>query len=139
MIQIGTFEQLKNFALPIRYEVFCGEQGVPREIENDEYDDNAAHAVLFEDGKAAATARLVNVNGEWSIGRVAVLKCERGKGYGATVVKALINLAKEKGAPEIVIHAQKRAAGFYEKLGLETFGEDFIEAEIPHVTMKIKL
>jgi len=122
-------------AAEIRQIVFVDEQGF-----SDEYDDIdpvAHHLVLFSDGKPAATARLFCDSGTvWHIGRMAVLREFRGIGLGAMVMSELEKKAAELGATEIVLSSQKQASGFYEKLGYEPFGEEYLDQHCPHISMR---
>ena len=68
---------------------------------------------------------------------MAVDKNCRGKGVGSEILRALINLGKEKGAQEFFLHAQTHAIAFYAKEGFETYGPIFDEAGINHIEMKL--
>ena len=46
------------------------------------------------------------------------------------------NIARDRGFRSIMMHARKTAIGFYEKLGYEVSGTDFIEVTLPHVIME---
>jgi predicted GNAT family N-acyltransferase len=129
----------RKAALDLRMEVFVVEQGVPAEIEVDEHDDAAEHAVVFDpdgNGSAVATARLLTVQGVGIVGRVAVRKDLRGTGLGAVVMLAIEDRARELGLPVLELHAQLSAEGFYARLGYEAYGEDYLEAGIPHTSMR---
>lgn len=128
-------------ARTIRAKVFINEQNVPQELEIDDKDEIAQHIVIYDDNKALATGRLLNENGEYLIGRIAVIKEERKNGYGNIVVKNLIEKAVKDGAKEVNVHAQIRAIGFYEKLGFVKAGEEYIEegTNIPHIHMVYKI
>lgn len=70
------------------------------------------------------------------IGRV--LTRVHGKGQGQKLVHAGIRAAKQyMDATEIYVEAQKHAEGFYKKCGFQTTSEDFMEAGIPHVEMRL--
>ena len=47
--------------------------------------------------------------------------------------------AAERGVPEIELHAQVTARGFYERAGYTAVGEVYEEAGIAHVTMRRQL
>ncbi|UIO98692.1 GNAT family N-acetyltransferase [Halobaculum sp. CBA1158] len=72
------------------------------------------------------------------IERVAVARERRGEGWGARVMRAAEARARDRDLSAVVLHAQTRAAGFYEGLGyavddgVGTFDEDGIE----HVRMR---
>jgi predicted GNAT family N-acyltransferase len=130
-------------AVQLRMDVFVDEQGVPAEIEIDGRDDDAEHVVVFDpladengDGSALATARLLTVQGVGIVGRVAVRKDQRRTGLGAMVMLAIEDRAAELGLPVLELHAQLAAQGFYARLGYEAFGDSYLEAGIPHVSMR---
>jgi predicted GNAT family N-acyltransferase len=58
-IELMSWEEARAQSSPIRFTVFCEEQGVPREIELDEHDAACVHALAFEGSKAVGTARLL--------------------------------------------------------------------------------
>ena len=121
----------------IREEVFVKEQGVLPEEDFDGSDRHCESVVLTVENKGVATGRItIGSRGEALIGRIACLKEERGKGYGALVVKELIRRCKEKGFDRVYVHSQTRAKGFYKKLGFEEYGDVYMEAGIPHINMK---
>lgn len=123
-------------ALKIRYEVFCGEQNVPVDCERDEIDDSAVHVVLYECGKPKACGRVYFIDNLAKLGRVAVLKNERRKGYATLVCGELLKIAFERGAESVFLHSQLSAEEFYKSLGFETEGEIFYEpGNIPHIKM----
>ena len=121
----------------IRTEVFIHEQGFCGEF--DEIDSRALHFVLYERGQAAATARLFSQNGEWIIGRVAVLKSFRSRGLGSAIMKRIITFAQEQGIESLILHAQCAAVPFYESLGFHCFGNSGEEEGVPHRFMRLTL
>lgn len=125
----------------IRKKVFQIEQGVPFEEEFDVIDDLAIHVIVYAsdtDKRPVATGRVYYDGENYRIGRVAVLKEERGKYYGDFAVRMLANKAFLAGANEILIHAQTSVIPFYEKIGFQIFGDEFVEAGIKHVSMVLK-
>lgn len=126
----------------IRRQVFVVEQGVPEEEEFDEYDDLSVHALVYDNtdnNKPVATGRVYHDGNSYRVGRIAVLKNERGKYYGDFIVRLLVNKAFLSGAEEVVISAQTKVVPFYEKIGFETYDESFEESGINHILMKVKL
>jgi len=132
-IELLPWEKARAHASPIRFSVFVEEQGVPREIELDEHDPVCVHAVVFEEGRAVATGRLLP---DGHIGRMAVLKAWRGRGIGAAVLNALIEAALERGHREVVLSAQVHAVPFYRARGFVPVGGEYLEAGIAHQAMK---
>lgn len=121
----------------VRKAVFIEEQGVPKEIENDIFDNEAVFANLYEDGEIKATARYIVKDKECIIGRVAVLKSDRGRGFGEGVMSVLIDEIFANNFSEIHIHSQVQACKFYESLGFKVYGDIYLEAGIEHVSMKM--
>ncbi len=131
---INGYEDLAD-AHMIRIKVFIDEQGISWEDEMDDKDKDAMHLVLYDDKKPVATGRVLWNNGDFVIGRVAVLKEYRGKKYGDFIMRIMIRKAFECGGTKQFIHAQTAAIGFYEKLGFAAYGDEFMEDGIPHVSM----
>ena len=135
-ILIKPWVEAQASAFLVRQEVFILEQGVPAELELDEYDPMAAHALAYFDGRCIGTGRLVNLGaGQAQIGRMAVLAPFRNQRVGRLILEALIELAKSQGAESIVLHSQVVAIPFYEKLGFQAQGSIYDEAGIPHRNM----
>lgn len=136
-LRTGTWAELGAHAQRIRTEVFVQEQRIPAELEWDEADHTAVHAVSFNRlGQAVATGRLLQeAPGVARIGRMAVDRALRGSGVGRQVLETLLAAAAARGDREAVLHAQRSAAGFYLGLGFEARGEEFDEAGIPHIEM----
>lgn len=122
----------------IRTAVFTNEQGADGKAEFDKFDETADFALLYENEKAVATARVVFTEKGYKIGRIAVLKECRGKGYGAEIVKAVCKKAFDYGAENIFVDAQNYAVPFYEKLGFKVIGSEIIDRGLPHIPMMSK-
>jgi len=132
-VRIVAWSDARAAAGAIREAVFVAEQGVPAEIELDEWDERSEHALACEDGgRVVGTGRLLP---DGHIGRMAVLRERRGRGVGAAVLAALIDRARERGMRRVVLNAQSRAVPFYARFGFAVSGDEFIEAGIPHVEM----
>ncbi|MGY1638140.1 GNAT family N-acetyltransferase [Geodermatophilus sp. SYSU D00742] len=124
----------------LRTRVFVDEQGVPAEIERDEHDATAVHALARDAaGRVVATGRLLVRGGRAVIGRMAVDAAVRGRGHGAAVLAELHRQAVRLGLGEVELHAQVAARGFYERAGYTAVGEEYQEAGIAHVTMVRRL
>ena len=136
-ITITDWEDARELVKPIRIKVFILEQKVPEELEWDEYDETAWHAVAKSNHQVIGTGRLIINQSIAKIGRMAIDPEYRGKGIGLEMLKALVNRGKEKGAQEFILHAQTHAIVFYAKEGFEPYGPIFDEAGIPHVEMRL--
>jgi predicted GNAT family N-acyltransferase/predicted Zn-ribbon and HTH transcriptional regulator len=132
-----TFEAAEEAIRRIRTEVYIQEQNVPDELEWDGEDPQCIHVLAVdEDGEAVGTARLT-AGGK--LGRMAVLKPWRGRGVGSAMVKVLTELARERGNKQVILDAQTRAIPFYEAHGYTAEGPEFMDADIPHRKMFLKL
>jgi predicted GNAT family N-acyltransferase len=136
-VRIGSWRELEAAARPIRAEVFVAEQRIPAEMEWDDADPDAVHAVAFNRlGRALGTGRMLeHVPGVAKIGRMAVTATSRHCGVGRAVLDALLVAARARGDREAVLHAQLGAARFYERAEFVRRGPEFDEAGIPHVEM----
>ncbi|MDB5958274.1 YbgC/FadM family acyl-CoA thioesterase [Ramlibacter sp.] len=136
-VKTGSWAELGEDARRIRTEVFVHEQGIPVELEWDEADAHAVHAVAYNRlGQAVATGRLLpSEGGVAKIGRMAVHRVLRGGGVGEQVLRALALQAQQRGDRAIELHAQRTARGFYARLGFQQHGDPYEEAGIPHLTM----
>lgn len=120
----------------IRRRVFIDEQNVPEELEWDGLDPDALHALAHIADQPVACGRLL---ADGHIGRMAVLKEWRGRGIGRAVLETLLNAAQANGKQEVFLHAQTTAVGFYEQAGFIVEGKEFMDAGIPHRTMRLRI
>ena len=133
----------------LRHEVFVVGQDVPEELERDDLDATADHAVARRDGTVVGTGRLIDgqtdddgrlvpgTSGQvGTIGRMAVAEAARGTGTGRALLDLLVARAGERGLPVVELHAQVHALGFYERAGFTPFGEVYLEAGIEHLGMR---
>ena len=121
----------------LRIDIFVKEQGVPEENEFDDYDMQVPHLVIFLDGEAVATGRVIPYGEDAvKIGRIAVKKDKRGLHLGEKIVLELLRKSKEDGAKTVCVGAQTHAVGFYEKCGFKLLGTpEYLEENIPHYDM----
>ena len=134
-IRLGDWATLGPDATAIRFEVFVDEQKVPAEIELDDMDAVCLHAVAYDEaGKAIGTGRLLP---DGHIGRMAVRQPGRGTGVGGAILQLLMEKARARGDQAVVLNAQTVAAPFYARHGFVQPGEQFEEAGIAHVEMRL--
>lgn len=118
----------------VREPVFVLEQRVPIDEEWDELDPRCRHVIARDaHDRPIGTGRLTP---ERKIGRMAVLAEWRGKGVGGAILEALMDEARALGWPEVTLNSQTHALPFYAAYGFEPFGEEFMEAGIPHRKMR---
>jgi len=116
----------------IRIEVFVQEQNVPPEEERDEHEETALHFLARHNGEPAGTARVLLRPDGAKITRVAVKKSARGLGIGAALMR---HVEANVTAQQYILDAQTQALAFYQSLGYQEIGEEFLEAGIPHFRM----
>lgn len=134
-MEIKCYKELPKAAELLRTEIFVNEQGFREEFGED--DKIALHFVGFIKDEPVATCRILPLDGkgEYLLGRMAVKKEMCGMGLGEKIIKFAESHIKSLGAEKIIIHAQMRAVGFYEKCGYEKEGEVFYEENYPHITV----
>ncbi|MGZ6791852.1 MAG: GNAT family N-acetyltransferase [Mycobacteriales bacterium] len=72
----------------------------------------------------------------WRLRGMATDPAYRGKGAGSLVLDALVAHCVAEGGGLLWCHARTPAQRFYERAGLQTRGEPWVDAEIgPHVVM----
>ena len=139
-VEICDWSQQHAALAEIRFAVFVEEQKVPPEIELDELDAVAVHAMARDaGGKVIGTGRLIVQPPLPRIGRMAVLKTWRRAGVGAAILELLCREAKRRGYAEVMLNAQTHATAFYYKYGFLSHGAEFSEAGIPHQEMRKKI
>jgi ElaA protein len=141
-IKTKTFKQLTTdevyAILQLRSEVFVVEQDcVYQDI--DYKDQKALHVLGFKDKNLVAYTRIFKP-GDYldsaSIGRVIVKENERKYRYGYTIMEASIKAIKDYyNESKIKISAQVYLKKFYNNLGFEETGEEYLEDGIPHMGM----
>jgi len=119
-----------------RAEVFVVEQECAYQ-DLDGVDKEAYHVYLRENGELVAYLRVLDKGkrlDEVSVGRVISLK--RGLGLGKRLMRAGLQVAKEKfGATIVKVGAQVQAKGFYESVGFRQVSGEYDEDGIPHIYM----
>lgn len=140
-IEIGEWPLMQASSQSVRTAVFVHEQGIAPEDEWDTDDATSLHAVLFDlNGQALGNARLLQPSANMAkVGRMAVLRDVRGRGFGARLLQALLLEARRRGNKEVRLSAQRTAEGFYASHGFVVTGEPFDEVGIPHVEMRLSL
>ena len=129
---LGSWADVAEAASLIRFAVFVDEQGVPADMELDEFDSMSIHALALLNDLPVGTGRLLP---DGHVGRMAVLREHRGRGIGAALLGTLMDAARSRGQKRLVLHAQTHALGFYGAFGFRPEGDVFMEAGLPHQTM----
>jgi predicted GNAT family N-acyltransferase len=133
-----TIDKELKVAFAIRKEIFVKEQGVPLEDEFDQFDTLdgiCEHILVHYNEQPVGTGRIRFINGVGKLERICILEPYRKFGLGKIIIKALEEIAEEKGASQVKLHGQTQAEGFYKKLGYLTSSDIFMEDGIPHILM----
>jgi ribosomal protein S18 acetylase RimI-like enzyme len=110
---------------------------LPEELEKEKEDILIA---AFEEEKMLGCCMLIKTDPQTvRLRQMAVLNNLQGKGVGRALMQFAENIARDRGFRRIMMHARKTAIGFYEKLGYEVSGTDFLEVTLPHVIMEKQL
>ena len=136
-IKTGDWATMGADAGAIRLIVFVQEQRVPLEMEWDELDAVSVHAVAYDaTGRAVGTGRLMP---DGHIGRMAVLSAHRGSKVGSQILLHLIAEGRKRGHKVFVLSAQTHAKAFYARFGFKAEGGEYLDAGIPHQTMRLEI
>jgi predicted GNAT family N-acyltransferase len=121
----------------VRRLVFVEEQGVPEELEWDEWDARCVHVLArTSTGEPVGTGRLLP---DAHIGRMAVLPRWRRQGVASAMLRELLAVARERGDDVVRLNAQTQAIPFYLRFGFAAQGPEFQDAGIPHRLMVLRL
>ena len=136
-VEVGSWDAWGTAARQVRQAVFVDEQRIAAKLASDSDDAHAVTAVAFNRfDMAVATGRLLaHGPGVMKLGRLAVVQALRGSGVGRQLLNALTQAARERGATQVLLHAQQSASGFYARAGFVPSGVNFEEAGVPHVEM----
>ena len=135
VIIIQNDQQLEE-AYSVRRKVFVDEQHVPEEEEIDHLESEATHFLLYYNHEPAGAGRFRVVNDYGKAERICVIKEFRGTGAGKAIMDKVEDYAKSLGLNQLKLNAQTHAIPFYSKLGYDIISEEFLDAGIPHKTMK---
>ena len=122
--------------ISVRRAVFIEEQNVPESIELDGRDPDCSHVLAYDGlGNPIGTAR---IDARGKIGRMAVLGEYRGLGVGREMLRTIMDWGTSRGITDFHLSAQIGAVGFYQKMGFEPSGDEFEEAGITHINMRLR-
>lgn len=121
----------------LRRAVFIDEQAVPEADEIDGEDAACTHILATLNGMPVGTARFQMKDGSVKIQRVCISANHRGQGYGADIMRFIIDHVTTEGVTRrLTLGAQTHALQFYEKLGFTQYGAEYLDAGIPHYDME---
>lgn len=138
-MEVKIYNKPSEKGMAVREEVFIKEQGFS--YDRDETDDRAYHIVLFEGETAIGVCRMFESDEKnvYILGRLAVAKEHRGKGYGKIIIEKAVEYVKSLKGEGLILHSQMQVKEFYKKLGFVEYGEIEYEEGCPHIWMKIEI
>lgn len=123
-------------AVDLRYAVLREPLGLNYTREQLLAEDKDIHFVYYTDSVVMATLMLTPAeDGHIKMRQVAVDELFQGAGIGAKIVEYSEAYALDYGFTYMEMHARKSAVPFYQKLGYNIIGEEFMEVTIPHFKM----
>lgn len=121
----------------VRRKVFIEEQQINEGLEIDSYDvfpnENVIHFILKDEDIIIGCCRILVNDNYYKIGRVAILKEHRSKGYALNMLQLLEN---ELGSGIYKLEAQVYVKNLYTKAGYNEYGDVFMDAGIEHIAME---
>ncbi len=125
----------------VRTEVFFLEQRIDEEeLDERDREETTEHVWISDDRGVAAYLRVVvdeqpqegNRDARRLIGRVVTRADRRGQGLARRLIEHVI---ERHGHEPLALHSQSYIQPLYAALGFEPYGDEYVEAGIPHVSM----
>ena len=123
----------KTSVIYIRMKVFVEEQKVPlgEELTADEF--SAHYFLMFYKNQPIATIRYYGAGHDYHLGRYAVLKEYRGRGFGSILFQFVENYLSARIDPlTLSFGGQAYLDQYYQNLGYKRIGDEFLDAGIKH-------
>jgi len=142
-IDIKPFDELTlkelHACLKLRGEVFVVGQRICAVADVDEFDPRCHHVMMRHADEVIGTARLLPLDDGKCIkvGRVAVAESRRGEGLGSSMMRALQDWIGQVSDRTGYMSAQADVQRWYEHLGWVRDGDDYLEAGIKHLDMRL--
>jgi ribosomal protein S18 acetylase RimI-like enzyme len=124
-------------AVEIRREVLRRPLGLDYTVEQLAQDADKTILVALDGDEVVGTLMLTDEgNGRVRMRAVAVAPDRQKGGIGRIMVEESERVGASMGFSEMYLHARDHAIGFYERLGYQVEGEEFVEVTIPHRRMR---
>ena len=125
------FSIIKN----IRRTVFTDEIGISKSELFDNYDKACDHFLLFDGKNIVGSVRIVIIDQQIKLERMAILKEFRAKDYGKNCIIQLKEYYLKQGYSKIILDSRYSVRGFYKKCNFIEEGEIFQRVGIDHIRM----
>jgi GNAT superfamily N-acetyltransferase len=99
-------------------------------------EDQALHFGLFAEARLIACVVAVTISPTTvKLRQMAVEPAYQGLGWGKVLLEQVEAVLRQRAVKRVVLHARKTAAGFYQRLGYQIEGPEFLEVTLPHYPM----
>jgi hypothetical protein len=136
-IGIANFESKEyDAAVALRYEVLRKPLGMVYTPEQLAEEATETHVIAVADAKVVGVLLLKRISDtKMKMRQFAVDDAFQGQGIGSALVAFAEDFAIENGFSIITLNARMTAVPFYERLGYDVVGDEFVEVGIPHLRM----
>ena len=137
-VPFAALDPLTAYSLwKLRQDVFVVEQEAAYpDLDGRDLDPATRHVVMEnDDGVVLGCARVLDDGDTWRIGRVALHRTARGKGWGDRILQAALQVCPDR---DVVLDAQSPLAGWYGTYGFVVSGQEFLDDGIPHLPMRLR-
>lgn len=124
-------------ALALRNDVLRAPLGLPLSADDLQGEADQLHFALFTDvGELVGCVLAVMITDHHArIRQTAISPAYQHQGLGRRIMTELETALAARNITSLTLHARSMTAGFYEKMGYEREGGEFIEVTIPHQRM----
>jgi GNAT superfamily N-acetyltransferase len=128
-----AYEEMKH----VREEILRAPLGFTLSPEDTEGEEKQIHIAAVKKGNAVVGTIVIKFldDNTLKLRQIAVVPNLQGRGIGRDLVRFAERIAAAKGCHTIELTARVSAEEFYEKLGYQTTGEQFIDLTIPFIKM----
>lgn len=138
-IKLARGGRSHEYALLMRNEVFVRELRMFAESDLDEHDADAIHLIAFYGDEPVGAVRLNDMGRRWTGSRLQVLPECRGRGIGATLVRAAEAVAQAGDCEVFTAVVREDRAGLFARLGWHDEGAGPTISGVPHRHMRSPL
>jgi predicted GNAT family N-acyltransferase len=141
VVEITPGSPLYVEARDLRYDGLYRAWGLPRRLVDDTDGRTYVHFAALVDERLVGYARLHLEEGDCQAYQVVVREDVRGTGVGRILMEAAATRARAGGRTVIELDARDHAVGFYERLGYDVVGDEFLSGRTgtPHRHMRREL
>jgi len=123
----------------IRRIVFTDEIGILESELFDDYDKTSDHFILFDGENIVGSVRIIIIDQQLKLERMAILKKFRSKNYGKDCILQLREYYLNQGYSKIILDSIYSVRGFYKKCNFIEEGDIFQRVGIDHIRMTLTI